>query len=300
MMLNFRTLSAFLTVVVIWSSTPLAIKWSNVDNGFLFAVTGRMLIGGTLCLAILFGIGGRLPLHRQAIYAYLVSGLGIFLGMLLVYRAAEDVPSGWMAVLFSLNPLFTAVLAHIFLSDEKLNFLRVSGLLIGLGGVVLVFGAGTNFSRQTVLGLGLVCVAVSIHALSSVLLRRLGSGVSPLAINTGAHAVAIPLYTMTLLLQTDWQMPTFSTQSGLALVYLGVVGSGLGFFLFYFLIQRIGASRTSIITMITPITGLLAGMALGGEQVVWTVWLGAVLLILGVGVNLIFSIRPLSRKPLTG
>jgi len=100
---------AFVAVVLIWSTTPLAIKWSALGAGFGFAVFGRMAIGVVLCALLLVVMRIRMPWHRSARLTYAVGGLSVFCAMTLTYWAAQYVSSGMVSVLFGLTPLITGV-----------------------------------------------------------------------------------------------------------------------------------------------------------------------------------------------
>ena len=95
----------FLSVVVIWSTTPLAIQWSTLGSSFSFSVTSRMLIGLILCALILLFKQQKLSVHKQALANYSYAGAGIFITMSLVYFSALSIPSGLISVVFGLTPI---------------------------------------------------------------------------------------------------------------------------------------------------------------------------------------------------
>ena len=107
--------AAFSSVILIWSTTPLAIKWSALGVGFSFAVLSRMVIGTMLCWALLLILRVRFPLHRQACLSYLACGLSMFLAMTLTYWSAQYVNSGLISVMFGLSPLITSLAAALWL-----------------------------------------------------------------------------------------------------------------------------------------------------------------------------------------
>ena len=86
--------AAFLAVIVIWSTTPLAIQWSSEGWGFLFSVTGRMTIGALFCLALIRLLGKELRWHKAARNTYFAAALGIYGALLAVYWGAQYIPSG--------------------------------------------------------------------------------------------------------------------------------------------------------------------------------------------------------------
>ena len=78
------TLAAYCGVVIIWSTTPLAIKWSGEGPGYLFGVTGRMIIGAALCVALLALLRVEFPWHKRARRTYLAASLAFYGAMLSV------------------------------------------------------------------------------------------------------------------------------------------------------------------------------------------------------------------------
>ncbi len=108
---------AYLSVILIWSTTPLAIKWSGEGHGYLFGATGRMSIGLVYVLLAMAVLHQSLPWHRKARLAYLGAALHIYGAMLAVYWAAQFIPSGWVAVVFGLTPMLTAVMAALWLGN---------------------------------------------------------------------------------------------------------------------------------------------------------------------------------------
>lgn len=105
--------AAYLGVIVIWSTTPLAIRWSGAGVGFLFGALTRMLLGRFCVLLLCVARREFLRFDRAARSAYLAASVGIFPGMLCVYWGAQFVPSGWISVVFGLSPLVTAAFAAV-------------------------------------------------------------------------------------------------------------------------------------------------------------------------------------------
>ena len=75
-------------------------------------------------------------------------------------------------------------------------------------------------------------------------------------------------------------------QSVLAMIYLGVFGSALGFSLYYFLLSRLEANRVALITLVTPVLALLVGQWLNAEAIAIKIWLGSGLIVCGLVLHL--------------
>ena len=274
--------AAYIGVVLIWSTTPLAIKWSGEGVGYLFGVTGRMVIGVMLALLVLQLAGLRLRWNRQARKTYLVAGLSIYVAMTAVYWSAQYIPSGWISVVFGLSPIVTGLFARLWLNEQGLTPPRMLALLIALAGLVVIFDVGIQAGTQSVLGLIGMLVSVLCHSASAVWIKRLDAKLHGLTVTAGGLIVAVPLFLLSWFLQgQSWPAVVDSRTLG-SILYLGIIGSVLGFALYFYLLRHVETTRVALITLITPAIALLAGQWLNGEVVDASVWIGTAMIMLGL------------------
>lgn len=284
--------AAYIGIILIWSTTPLAVQWSAQDAGFAFAVLARMVIGTALAALLLTIWRIGLPLHRRARSVYLTGGMATFGAMTLIYWAARHVHSGLIAVIFGLSPLITSMFAALLPGEQSLRARHVAGTLLGVAGLATIFISDDGIGGERALaGLVALLLAVTIQSTSLVWIKRIGAASPPLAVTTGTLLVALPLFALTWWL-VDGQVPaTIAPRGEAAIVYLGVFGSVLGFGLYYYLIEQHDAGRVALITLVTPITALLLGNALNGEQVTLRVWFGAAFIVGGLALHQWESVR---------
>lgn len=276
--------AAFIGVVIIWSTTPLAIKWSSDGGGYLFGVSARMLLGLFICLILIALLSRRMRWRRDALLTYLAGGLGIWGVMTCVYWGAQHIPSGMVSVIFGLSPVVTAVLAAIWLEERALTPFRLLGMALGLLGLALIFGHSTEFGANAGWGMAAVLLSVHIHAASAVVVKRIGSRMHPLETVTGSMLLAVPLFIMNWLLG-DGRIPMALPDHALwSIVYLGVVGSVLGFILYYYVLRQVQASRVALITLMTPVIALILGQWLNEESIGAWEWLGTLVILAGLAV----------------
>jgi len=274
--------AAFLAVVLIWSTTPLAIQWSSEEGGFLFGVASRMVLGVLACLALVALLRRPLPWHRRAMETYAAAGLGVWGAMTGVYWSAQHIPSGLISVLFGLTPVVTALMAALWLGERSLTPTRLAASALCLFGLWWIFGRGGEGSQEFALGLMGMLTAVSVHSASSVWVKRLDAGLHPVQTTTGALLVAVPLFVLVWLL-VDGGMPRqVPARAPWSIVYLAVFGSALGFMLYFHLLERMQASRLALVTFISPVLALILGQVLNGEVVSRDTTLGAGMILLGL------------------
>lgn len=274
--------AAYLGVVLIWATTPLAIKWSSQGAGFLFGAASRMLLGVLVCLALVMVLNRRLPWHRRALLTYLAAGLGIWGAMTSVYWSAQFIASGLISVLFGLSPVVTGVMATLWLGERALTPVRLGGMGLGLAGLSLVFSRAFDTGADTSLGVAGVLLSVLIHCTSAVWIKRIGAGIPALETTTGALLVAVPLFLVSWAMQ-DGQLPSaLDPRTFWSIVYLALFGSVFGFILYYYVLHRVEASRVALIALATPVIALFLGSYLDAEVVEPRDLIGAAAILAGL------------------
>ena len=284
MKLGIKVILAFGVVVLIWATTPLAIKWSGEEVGFLFGVASRMLIGAAVCSLIMLLLARKLPWHRTARQTYLAAGLGLYGAMMSVYWGAQYIPSGLISVLFGLTPIVTGVIAAIWLQERSLTLSKLSGVFLGIVGLVIIFGTGIELKDGAVYGIAAVLLAVLLHSISAVWVKALNAQLPALEVTNGGLLVAAPLYLGTwLLLGYNWPVD-IPLRTALSICYLAIFGSVLGFIMYFYVLKYIDASRVALITLVTPVLALLLGQVLNNESIQPVVWLGTCCILLGMSI----------------
>ncbi len=277
---------AFLGVIVIWSTTPLAIKWSGEGPGFLFGVTGRMVIGALLCLLIFNLLRKPLPWHKQARRAYSAATLATFLAMLCVYAGAQYISSGLTAVLFGLTPIITAVFAHWLLQERSLTAEKTAGMLFALVGLVVIFAEDRLASQTNLwLGAGLVLLATTFHSLSTVLVKKVNAQLPGFTVATGALVVTVPLFFVTWLVFDGMPPADIPVHAASSIVYLGLVGSVIGYTLYFYVLRHSMASTVGMIPLITPVIALLIGNIANNEKFSGELLIGTGLILTGLALH---------------
>jgi len=273
---------AYLGLILIWSTTPLAIKWSTEGCGYLFGIAGRMVLGLVVSCAIIVLAGTRMPWHRRAVQTYIAGGLGIYLAMGSTYWGAQYIPSGWVSVVFGLSPLITGVMAALWLNEDALSPHKVFGIALGLGGLVAIFGHGAQLGPEFLYGALAVLAGTCFHSFSAVMVKRLDAQIGGFAITAGGLSFAVPLLLLTWLIIEGRPPAAVPLRALLSIVYLGIVASAIGFALYYHVLRRMTVSRVSLITLVTPVLALVLGKLLNDEPLSSAVLLGGAGVIAGL------------------
>lgn len=274
--------AAYLTVVLIWSTTPLAIKWSGEGVSFLFGIVFRMAIGAITASIIGLLIYRKIPMDRASCKAYLAAAVAVFGGMMPVYWAAQYISSGLISVIFGITPMVTGFFAWRFIQEQGFNRLKVFGSLLGLVGLAIIFINGASFGTEYLYGIIAVVVAVMLHSASSVWIKSINSSLPPIILVAGALLFSMPLFIAVYLIFSPPLPQVIPVKAIWSIVYLGIIGSVIGFVSYYYLLKHMPASSVALITLITPITALFLGNIINNEIITTAIYIGTALVLLGL------------------
>ncbi len=282
---NTRLGFAYVAVVLIWATTPLGIQWSGAEGGFLFGVTARMVLGALVAVPVLWLLGQHMSFAPRALQAYAAGSLAIYGGMFGTYWAAQHLASGMVSVLFGTAPLFTSLLAAWVLGERTLNAYWLGGLLLAFTGLGLIFHEQLNLDGVGGWAVLVMISSAFIHALSTVLVKKINAPISGSVTSVGALWLAAVLFSLTwLVLAPDGELlpQAMSERAWGAIVYLAVFGSVFGFMLFFFALRYLPASLMGLVTLLAPVLALWLGWWFEDEVLSVAAMLGTLLVLGGL------------------
>lgn len=268
----------FVMLCWIWGSTWLAIKWGLVGVPPATGVALRFAFSGALLFAVALLFRTAWPRGAGFRLQVLIQGATIAANYFLIYWAEQTVPSGLTAVLFAVTPILISVIAALVFRIERFNAYKIMGLLVGFGGVVVIYWAEVvRAAHAPWQGVAAVLLSALIAAFSLVSIKHWGADFPPLAIAATSQLLA-GLFLALLALVLDLHTPVhFSVQAVAALAYLTIFGSAIAFLAYYWLLRVIPATRVSLFLYVTPVVAVVLGTLLGHEQLAVQTGIGAVL-----------------------
>ncbi|MBI1794398.1 MAG: DMT family transporter [Chloroflexi bacterium] len=275
----------FILLGAIWSSSFLWIKIAVQEIGPITLVAFRVLFGLLFSLVVILIRRTKIPRDFKSWVPFLILGISnVAIPFFLISWGEQAIDSGVAAILDATVPLFTIVVAHYLLHDDKMTWPKVIGLLMGFAGVIVLMSKDIGGSPGSVFGQIAVVVASMFYAGSSVYARKstqeasgLIRGAGPLVSSTAVMWVAA------LTVEQPFKIPQIPI-TWIALLWLGVLGSGFAFILNYYLIHEIGPTRTTMVTYIFPLGGVILGVLFLNEQLSWQLLAGAVLIVASLAV----------------
>lgn len=269
--------SSYALLVVVWSSTWVAIKFGLEGTPPLLGAGLRFVLAGVLLLGV--AAGRRRPLGTDPGLAALLAALPFALSYGLIYWAEQYVPSGLTAVLFAVMPVHVAVLAAFLLSDEPVRPRLFAGLGVALAGLAVAFGESLELGHAERAGLGAVAVLVSAlcAAIGNVAIRRRGARLDAVVLNGWGMLAGGAMLLAASAATEDWGAAVWDARAIGAIAYLAVLGSAVPFVLLTLLLHEIGAIAMSYLPLVLPFGALLFGWSLYSEALTGASIAGATL-----------------------
>jgi drug/metabolite transporter (DMT)-like permease len=271
----------FITLGLIWSSSFLWIKIGVQEIGPMALVAFRMLFGAVTAVAIglIQKVQWPRDLRTWGIFAVL-GPTSLAIPIFFISWGEQTIDSAVASILNATVPLFTIVIAHYLLRDDKMTAQKVLGLLIGFAGTIVLLSEDlTGGARNSVIGQAAVILASIFYAGSAVFARKLTQHVA------GTVRGAMPLITSAIfmwiigpLAEKPFLFPNL-TLTWISILWLGILGSGLAVIMLWYLIHEIGPTRATMVTYLFPVGGVLLGVIFLNEHLSWQLLAGTALII---------------------
>lgn len=207
--------------------------------------------------------------------------LNVVPGILFAF-AQQYVTSVLAGIINATTPLMTLIFMLLLFRQEKLKLEQIIGLLIGAFGVMIVLGIWKGIGDNQLIGVLALLLAVSCYGFSYPYVTK---NIIPLALKPEAAAAAqLSMAALTLLpfylfdgISNDY----YRISSVLAMLALGILGSGFAYIWNFSIISAAGSSIASTVTYVTPVVAVIVGWLFLGETITWHEPIGAVFVILG-------------------
>ena len=228
----------------------------------------RVALAAMILLPVLYA--QRLPLPKGWIGwkpFFLIALFNNVLPFSLIVVGQTYIPSGLASILNATTPLFTvAVMAAA--GEEKLIVRRVAGVIVGLVGVVILRSSRLGFASGQGLGI-LLCLAAALsYGISALIARRALSGSPPLATATfQLMASSLMMIVIAGIFERPWQLPMPGAATWLAVLGLAGLSTALAYIVFFQILRRSGATNVMLVTLLVPVTAILLGALVLGEQI---------------------------------
>jgi drug/metabolite transporter (DMT)-like permease len=270
----------------IWGGSYLLIKYALDGFSAATIVSLRCLLASAVLLIALKATGAVGPaledLRKRPAWALILATVSVTAPFLLITFGEHVVPSGLTAVLISPASLFVALFAPMIDPSERINRRQGLGMGLGLLGVAMVVGVESVSTTGEFLGALAMVGAAAFYGLATFIVKGRYGHLAAMQTSWISVTVAGLATLPVALATTPGHTPTLG--SAAALLVLAVVGTAVGFIIYYELINGVGAGRAALVSYLAPGVALFYGAIFRGEAITLAAVLGLVLILGGVAI----------------
>jgi drug/metabolite transporter (DMT)-like permease len=242
----------------------------------------------------------RRPIPRALEDWTLIAATGVMsftLNYGLLFWGEQYISSGLAALLQATIPAFGLLIAHLYLPAERLTLVKVSGVVLGIMGVGVIFSNQLSVEGPLALwGSAAIVAGAFVAAYSNVLIKARGGHLDPALMAAGQMIFGlVPLLVVGILTEGSPLLFHWTPMAVVSLFYLVLVGSVVAFILYYWLVRNMDVTKTMLIALVTPLIAVILGMIVLDERLSWRTVLGGACIMLGIGLIVLWRIKERAR-----
>jgi len=200
----------------------------------------------------------------------------------LIAIGTNKIDSYLAALLMSTTPISGSILAHFFIKDEKITFLKSLGIILGFSGILLLFFDKLLINESNYLFVLLIILGSTFYSISSILILKKLKKSGNINVTTSTLIWSIiTLLPLSFILEEPFKsIPTL--ESTLSLIYLGVVATGFAWWLRFKILAKNGIVFQTQVTYLIPIFGVIFGALILNEQITWKILVSLIIIMSGI------------------
>lgn len=276
----------WLILCLIWGTTWFFIKFGLEDLPPVTFAAARFSLA-LIILAIIIVVQ-KIPLAKTSRDWKLLGLTGILqfsINYSLVFWSEQYISSGLAAVLQAMISVFGLVLAWIHLPNEKITWIKILSVLLGIGGVTIIFIEQLQINSWIAfVGCAAIVVGAYAAAHASILVKAFGSNLHPASLVFGQMLCGIlPIIIYALIAEGNPLKLNWSSRAVFSVIYLTVFGTIAAFWLYYYLLSKIESNKAMMISLVTPLIAVIVGNLTLGEQLPRQTFFGGALILASIG-----------------
>ena len=273
-----------ITLSVLWGGSFLFGKVAVAEIPPLTLAFLRVVTACLVLWVVVAVLRTAMPATLSAWTPFLLLGfLNNVVPFSLILWGQQEIGAGLASILNATTPVFTVLVAHVALADERLTPGKGVGVLLGLLGVAVLVGLDALSGLGQNVFAPLACLGAALsYGLAATYARRF-RGTPPLAVATGQlTASSLILLPAILLIDAPWTLPMPGAATIWSVLALGTASTALAYILYFRIIRTAGATNGALVTLLVPVSAILLGATLLGERLALTDILGMALIGLGL------------------
>ena len=267
---------------LIWASAFFNIKIATESFGPITIAFLRVFFGSIPVLILCFYKKITIEAFSKDWYWFMLIGLiNLVIPFFLIAYGVKSVQSNLAAILMSTTPLSSTILGHFYTKDEKFNFVKTIGILIGFAGIVYLFSDNILIDENNFLSAILILLGSTCYVIGGVLTLKISKKRNENVTGSILIWATLILLPLTCIIELPSQIiPSFN--SSVSVIYLGIVPTGLAWLLRFRILKKNGLIFQSQVSYLIPIFGIILGYLFLKELITYKVLISLIAVVIGI------------------
>ena len=274
---------SLLTILaLIWSSAFFNIKIATYSYGPVTIALLRIFFGAIPVVALCLYKKIKIEAFSKDWYWFASIGLiNLVIPFFLIAYGVQKVQSNLAAILMASTPLSATVLAHLFTENEKINFTKILGVLIGFSGIVFLFSDNILINESNFMSALLILIGSTFYVIGGLLTIKISNKKNENVTASILIWATIFLIPMTVYIEQPWNLNP-SIESTISVIYLGIFATGFAWLLRFRILKNNGLVFQAQVAYLIPIFGIILGYIFLKELITPKVIVAVVAVIVGI------------------
>jgi len=269
-------------LALIWASAFFNIKIATYSFGPVTIALLRVFFGAIPVLILCFYKKIKVEAFSKDWYWFAIIGfINLVIPFYLISYGVKSVQSNLAAILMSTTPLSSTILGHYYTKDEKFNFTKTIGILIGFAGIVYLFSDNLLINESNFISAILILVGSTCYVIGGVLTLKIKEKKNENVTGSILIWAVIILIPLSFLIEQPWTYSP-SAQSTISVVYLGLVSTGIAWLLRFKILVNNGLIFQSQVSYLIPIFGTILSYIFLRELITFKVIISLVAVTIGI------------------
>ena len=267
---------------LIWASAFFNIKIATDSFGPITIAFLRVFFGSIPVLILCFYKKITIEAFSKDWYWFMLIGLiNLVIPFFLIAYGVKSVQSNLAAILMSTTPLSSTILGHFYTKNEKFNFVKTIGILIGFAGIIYLFSDNILINENNFLSAILILLGSTCYVVGGVLTLKISKKRNENVTGSILIWATLILLPLTCIIELPSQIiPSF--KSSVSVIYLGIVPTGLAWLLRFRILKKNGLIFQSQVSYLIPIFGIILGYLFLKELITYKVLISLIAVVIGI------------------
>jgi len=269
-------------LALIWASAFFNIKIATYSYGPTTIAFLRVFFGSIPLLVICFFKKIKIEaFSKDWLWFAAIGFINLVLPFFLIAYGIKNVQSNLAAILMASTPLSATILAHLFIKNEKINLLKLIGILLGFSGIIFLFTDKILLSENNIWSALIILLASIFYVMGGVLTLKISNKSNENVTTSIMIWATIFLLPLSLFFEQPWNL-TPRLDSTISLIYLGIFSTGIAWLLRFYILKHNGLVFQAQVAYLIPIFGVILGFLILNETITSKILISLIAVIIGI------------------